>query len=107
MDHGVESDRNLYTSSDVHHNTELYISNGQHGMADMWFAVDGELFVPYKRNESTSWFYRAKHNKEIRKRIMVNERGIRFINNRYRLFLGRWPFESDLFPIAKRTAGGV
>ncbi|PXF47704.1 hypothetical protein BWQ96_02566 [Gracilariopsis chorda] len=88
-DHGAESDRSLYTNSDVCPNRESYLADGQHGMADMGFAGDGELVVPYKRTESASWLYRTEHYNDIRKQSMVNEWVIGFINNRYRLFLGR------------------
>ena len=66
----------------------------------MVYAGDGDLFFPYKRIESTLWLYRSKQNSYIRSQRMVNEWGIGFINNRFRVFLGRWPFEPELFPIA-------
>ncbi|PXF44638.1 hypothetical protein BWQ96_05633 [Gracilariopsis chorda] len=72
-DHGAESDHSLYTRSDFYRNRERYLFNAQHGMADMGFAGDGELVVPYKRTESTSWLYKNEHNKEIRQQHTVNE----------------------------------
>lgn len=65
----------------------------------MGFVGDGSLIVPYKSNESLDWMYRAVHNRYIRKRRMVNEWGIGYINNRYREFLGLWPFGQELFPV--------
>lgn len=56
-------------------------------------AGDGELVVPYKRTESNSCMYKNEHNEEIRKQLMVNEWGFGFTDNRYSLFLERWPFE--------------
>ena len=102
-DKGAESDRNMYTTSDVFKNSDESLSTGQHGMADMGFAGSGELVVPYKRNESTMWMYRSIYNKCIRKQRMVNEWGIGYVNNRFRLFLGRWPFEKELFSLAYYT----
>lgn len=102
-DKGAESDRNFYTNSEVYKSTESFLSAGQHGMADMGFGGDGALVVPYKRNESTEWLFRTTHNRYIRSQRMVNEWGIGYINNRYRVFLGKWSFEKDLFPIAYTT----
>ena len=38
---------------------------------------------------------------------MVNEWGIGYINSRFRIFLGRWPIEKELFPIAYNTAAMI
>ena len=73
-------------------------------MADMGFAGKGALVVPYKKNESTEWMFRTCHNRHIRRQRMVNEWGIGFINNWFRIFLGCWPFEKDIFPMACNTA---
>lgn len=106
-DKGAESDRTLYTESDVYRNSDQYLSLGHHGMADMAFAGVGELVVPFKTNESTSWMYRTEYNSTLRKQPMVNEWGTGFLNNRFRLFLGRWPLEKGLLPVAYKTAAMV
>lgn len=59
-DKGAESDRTLYVEFDVYRKKSVYLSTGQHGMADMGFAGDGDIVVPYKANESTDWMLRAQ-----------------------------------------------
>lgn len=54
----------------------------------MGFAGDGDLAVPLQANESTERLFRADRNRGIRGQRMVNEHGIGYINNRYRLSLG-------------------
>lgn len=103
-DKGAESDRNLYTSSEVYQNPSDFLTAGQLGMADMGFGGSGALVVPYKNKESTEWIHMTNYNRYIRRQRMVNEWGIGYINNRFRIFLGRWPFEKELFPIAYNTA---
>ena len=103
-DKGAESDRNLYTSSEVYQNPGDFLATGRHGMADMGFCGSGALVAPDKRNESTEWIHRSSYNKYIRGQRIVNEWGIGYINNRFRIFLGRWPFEKELFPIGYNTA---
>ena len=68
---------------------------------------DGDLVVPCKRNECTLWLYRSMHNQDIRSQRVVNEWGIRFIHNQFHLFLGRWLFEPQLFPIVYHTSAMV
>ena len=75
---------------------------------DMGFGGSGALqrtmVVAYKRNEGTEWIHRSSYNRYIRRQRIVNEWEIGYINNRFRIFLGRWPFEKELFPIAYNTA---
>ena len=103
-DKGAESDRNMYKSSEVYHNLSDFLAAGKHGMADMGFGGSGGLVVPYKRNESTEWIHRSSYNRYIRQQRMVNEWGIGYINNRFRIFLGRWPLKKELLPIDYNTA---
>ena len=65
---------------------DAFLSNGQHGMADMGFGGDGDLVVPYKANESKEWLCRRDHHNNIRTQRMLNEWGIGYISNRYRIF---------------------
>lgn len=62
----------------------------------MGLAGDCDLVVPYKRNEITDWINRGDRKSYIRLQRMINDWGIGLINNSYRLFLGRWPFEHEL-----------
>lgn len=70
----------------------------------MGFGEDGDLVVLYKCIESTVWIYLGEHNYEISGQRMVNEWGMGFVNTFYRLFLGSWPFEHEIFPVAYNTA---
>lgn len=72
-DKGAESDRSVYSESEVYKYPSTFLSPGQHRMAEMGFAGDGYLVVPCKTNESTTWMYRTLHNRYIRKQRMVNE----------------------------------
>lgn len=94
----------MYTQSEVDRNLAQYLSPGEHSIAGMAFAGDDELVVPYKRKESTDWMYHAERNQDIRKQMMMSEWKLGYVTNRHRLFLGRWPFSPDLFPIASKTA---
>ena len=73
-------------------------------MADTGFAGERRLVVLYKRYQSTDWILRGLHNRLIRKQRIVNKWVIVYINNRHRLFLGRWLFANDLLPMAYETA---
>ena len=106
-DKGAESDRTIYVPSDICKRGDLHLSGALHGMADMEFSGDGDLVVPYKRNESTSWLYRSRHNQDISSQRMVKEWGIGFISKRFRLFIDCWPFEPESFAIAYQTAAMV
>lgn len=70
---GAESDRIMYTTSDIYQNPDSYLSEEQHGMADMEYTGDGRIVFPFKRNASTSWMYRTEYNRLIRKQRMVIE----------------------------------
>lgn len=48
--------------------------------------------------------YIQENNYYIRSQRIVNEWGIGFIINRYRLFLDIWAFEHEIFPTAYKTA---
>ena len=73
-------------------------------MDDMGFAGDGDLALKFKINENTDWILRGEYNKVIRRQRMVNEWDFCYLNNKHRIFLGRWPYGDDLFPIAYKTA---
>lgn len=100
----MESHRNLYTEIELYCNPGQYLRPVQHDMADMSFAWEGELVLPYYRNESTAWICRAEHNRHIGKKRMTTEWRLGYANNRYILFLVKWPLSPDLFLIAHKTA---
>lgn len=89
----ADSDRNIYMESPIRWNKEHYLSELGHGMADMGFAGDVDIVVPYKQNESTEWIFRGSHGRNIRSQRIVNELVIDYINNNYKIFLDRWPFD--------------
>lgn len=64
---GANSDRNMYMGLDMYKKREQFLSPGQHGMADMGPAGDGEVIVQFWQNDSTSWMYRTVYNLDIRR----------------------------------------
>lgn len=58
-DEGSESDKCVYSNFPIYQNRDLYLTDGQHSVADMGFAVEGDLVMAYRRNESTEWMYRG------------------------------------------------
>jgi len=65
-------------------------------MCDTGFIGDGPIVCPFKSGEG-GWFqYRTEWNKDIRTQRILNEWAVGWVNNRYRIFLGRWPYELHL-----------
>lgn len=97
-DLGAAHDRRLYDQSPPYMAPSEHFSEGEHLVADTGFIGDGEECVcPFKKGMGLDFALRGKFNRSIRATRMLNEWGVGFISNRHRIFLGRWPFDPDLF----------
>lgn len=47
----VGSKRRMYVSSNVFREPEQFLSTGQHGVADMGYTSDGDIFEPFKKTQ--------------------------------------------------------
>lgn len=71
---GDETVRTMYTTSDVNMNPGMYLSTGQHGMADIRYTGDGRIIFQFKKHSSTDWMYRYQYKQlHIRNNRMVIE----------------------------------
>ena len=73
----------------------------------MGYAGDGDLVVPYKRKESTSWLCRSMHNQDIRSQRMVNEWGVKIYCQPLPSFPWSLAISSRDFHIPYQTAAMV
>lgn len=103
VDVGSESDKTMFIDCDVGKHPSHFLSEGERGMADMGYAGINLLEVPDKRNQNIYFPLRKKRNSGIRGSRMVNEWAMGYVNNRYRMFLGRWSFSPELYSIAFET----
>eukprot|EP00173_Palmaria_palmata_P000060 Plantae.Rhodophyta-Palmaria_palmata.ctg1029.p1 GENE.Plantae.Rhodophyta-Palmaria_palmata.ctg1029~~Plantae.Rhodophyta-Palmaria_palmata.ctg1029.p1 ORF type:complete len:262 (+),score=37.55 Plantae.Rhodophyta-Palmaria_palmata.ctg1029:26-787(+) len=97
---GFESDKTMYMESDIGAQPSLYLSDGECGLADMGYAGIPRIEVPDKKNTNMLFPYRRARNCSIRGVRMINEWAMGYVNNRYRVFLGRWPFSAELYAMA-------
>lgn len=67
----------------------LYLSKGECGLADMGYADIWRLDVPKKQGTNVAFPFCCARNKSIGGKRMVNEWDMRYVNNRYRIFLHR------------------
>lgn len=47
----------MYPSLQVHHRRGQFLSESQHGLADMGYAQNCDRIVPFKGSASASWMY--------------------------------------------------
>lgn len=80
-----------------------YLSSEQHGMAHMGCTGDGALVVLFRCNAYTYWMHRVDYTFDIRRQRMVVEGILGYINNRFHVHLGLWPFEEELFEVSYVT----
>lgn len=100
VDVGGESDKTMHIGCDVCTDPDRFLSQGEIGLADMGYAYCPRVEVSDKKNQSLAFPLREKRNKAIRGVRHVNEWAKRYINKRYRLFLGRWIFSDELYAMA-------
>lgn len=60
----------------------------------------GTTLSPFKKNEGQWFCFRGMFNRRIRKRRVINEWDIGFINNRMRIFLGTWTMSEHLWEMS-------
>ena len=104
---GSQHDRGIFNDTDPVREPQLYFGGSEHVIADTGFVGEGNVVCPFKKGVGDGFFYREKFNRDIRRQRVCNEWGIGLIKNRYRLFLGRWPFSPDLFPMCFETAAMI
>ena len=73
-------------------------------MADMVFARDVDLAVPFGINEGTDWILRGEHKQDMRMQRVASDSDLGYLKNRYGIFRSRWPYGDDLYHIAYKTA---
>ena len=82
-----------------------YFSENEYAIADMGFQGDGaNIITPFKKNQARHFQFRGQWNREIRRQRIRNEWSVGLVSNRFRLFLGRWPFEDTIFPTVYTVA---
>ena len=104
---GSKHDRGIFNESGPFRNEDEYFDGEQHAIGDIGFQGAGKVLCPFKSNQGATFVHRGMWNKELRRERICNEWGIGYINNRNRLFLGRWPFESCLFPVNYENAAMI
>lgn len=103
---GSTHDRKLYNDSEPYRNPTQYFTDDESVIADTGFQGDGaHIIFPMKRNQCRSFHHRSDMNRDIRKQRIRNEWSVGLITNRFRLFLGRWSLESELFKVMFNVAG--
>jgi DDE superfamily endonuclease len=95
----VDHDRMISNNSTPSLQPGLHFIDGECVMADSGFQGDGPLVFPFKKNQGLAFAHRGRWNRDMRKQRILNEWVIGAVNNRWRLFLGRWSFDEDLSPV--------
>lgn len=97
---GSRHDRGIYNDCDPFKYPTQYFSSNQLVIADLGFTGSGDhIAFPFKRGQGLWFEMRTSYNKDIRRQRIRNEWSIGLVKNRFRIFLGRWPFEDTWFPI--------
>jgi hypothetical protein len=95
---GCRHDRGIYNSSGPNTTLTLYFSPGEVRIGDTGFVGEGDhLICPFKKNQGALYRWRAMWNRDIRKQRISNEWGLGFLKNRWRVFLGEWPYDESVF----------
>lgn len=103
-------DREIYNNTAVGQNPEQYFLRDAAGiflarvMGDSGFQGSGPMKAPHKDNQSQSFVGRSARNRDIRKQRICNEWRIERVNNKFRMFLGRWIMAKKCFPITYEIA---
>lgn len=108
---GSQHDRGLYNESEPGKFPRRFFAFDENSrdwlervMVDTGFQGSGPIVAPFKANQGTHMSHRKERNRDIRKQRMCNEWAIGAVNNKYRLFLGRWAGSADWFPMAYELA---
>lgn len=102
---GSRHDRGIYNISEPVRNPQTYFASEECAMGDTGFQGPGDHIVfPLKRNQSRHFGLRSQMNRDIRRQRIRNEWSVGLVSNRFRIFLGRWPFEDCLFPTVYTVA---
>jgi DDE superfamily endonuclease len=100
---GVDHCRMMFNNSAPCLEPAAHFSGDECGMAYSGFQGDGPILYPFKKNQGRAFEHKGHWNRDIRKQRIVNEWGIGAVNSRWRLLLGRWYFDEDMFPMAYET----
>jgi len=91
-------DRRLFTQTSPQLSPATYFDGEQHAIGDTGFIGSSRVLVfPFRRNTDETGVDRDAWNTDIRRSRIRNEWGIGDVKNRFRLFLGRWSYEPELF----------
>jgi DDE superfamily endonuclease len=95
---GCRHDRGIYNSSCPNTTPTLYFSPGEVCIGETGFVGEGDhLICPFKKNQGALYRWREMWNRDIRKQRIRNEWGLGFLMNRWRVFLGEWPYDESVF----------
>lgn len=73
-------------------------------MADTGFIGQEPLVTPTKKRQNLEFAYRTAMNRDIRGQRISNEWGVGAISNKWRIFLGRWTFLPEMWPVCYEIA---
>lgn len=77
---------------------DMHFSGDEHLIADLGHIDDGvECVYAFKKGQKLDFALLGAFNRSIQGVRMTNEWAVVFITNSYRVFLGRWPFDTALF----------
>ena len=96
---GSAHDRSLFVHSPITKNRHIYFSQNQNVLTDSGFSGWGPIMCPFKKGEALDFIFRAEHNRELRKKRVLNEQGIGYLSKKWRILIGRWPLAIELWEI--------
>jgi hypothetical protein len=93
----------LFSNSAPCLNPEAHYSSDELFIAISGFQGEVPIIFPYKKNEVRAFSHRGQWNSDRRKQMIVNEWGIEAESSRWRIFLCRWAYDDNMFPIEYKT----
>jgi len=95
---GACHDWRLRTQTELHLLPASYFDGDQHAIGDTGFIGPSRVLVcPFRKNAEEADVDQGELNTDIRQSSIRNEWGVRDVKSRFRVFLGRWSYGSELF----------
>lgn len=110
---GSMQDRGMFNMTAVGRRPDNFLSRDSSGefietiLADSGFHGDGPIETPHKKGQAVEFRDKHARNRDIRKQRICNEWGIGRVNNKFRLFLGRWSQSKQWFPMSFEAAAMI
>lgn len=104
---GSSNDRGIFNQTDPFLRPEEFFDGEQHVLCDSGFVGTGRVVCPYKRGSGHDVPNRAEINRDVRSQRWINEHCIAILKNKFRSFMGCWPWREELWEVCLETVAMI